>query len=824
MASPRRDLFLVITTAALLLLAACAPRVGTEQPRMTFTLPLESGKSLGQTFMARYDGLQGIAIYLRPELPVDGRLTLTLSDSPLGGRTISQTSLPLEKIDRKGYQRFNFPAVEKSSRQDYYLSLDVQGDGLTRASVGPGESYLYGAAYRNGAPEDAQLAFRLVYEPRRLVMGLAGEAVSWLGLLAAGFFLYILPGWGLLRLLYPAWSDRRWPEKIGLAAGLSLAIYPLLYLWTDRVSIHLGSLYAWLPPLAAAAYLGWVNLLKPGSYKTTRAALKQSLTDFDPSDLAYVLLALILFAARFWAVRLLDVPMWGDSYHHALVVQLLGDHGGLFDSWAPYAELQTFTYHFGFHTLAASLQTVSDLTATHATLWTGQLVNGLAALCLYPLAVKLGRNRWAGVAAVLVAGLLAPMPMGYVNWGRFTQLAGQVILAGAVYLMWETLSSEKRSYRLLILTGLVLAGLALTHLRVLIFAALFLPAYLIFYLRKDRIRTVLGRTLAFILIAAFLYLPWLIHTSSGQIISIFSNQITTPASQVLTGDDQVTTIGNLFDYLPAVVWLFLPVVVGWGLWRRERAFAVVSIWWWLVLIAGEPGWFGLPGSGAISMFAVLIAAYFPAALFYGAAAGWGAEILLTASQGGTVSAAAPRAERRWLAWGILLAALAAGLWGAWLRQADVQIGEHALALRPDLRAYRWIEENLPGDAHFLVNALLAFGKSTTSGTDGGWWLPLLAGRQITIPPMNYTFEDEPRPGYREWINALYKEIEAKGIADPAVLEMLRERRVSHVYIGQQQGSVSHFGVHNFDLDALQSSPDYRPVYHQDRVWIFEVMP
>jgi len=296
---------------------------------MTASLPLESGKSLGQTFMARYDGLQGIAINLRPDTPGKGTLTLTLSDSPLDGRIISQTSLLLEKIDRRGYYRFNFPAMENSSRQDYYLLVDMQGDGATRAAVGPGKSYLYGSAYRNGEPEDSQLAFRLVYEPRQLVVGLAGEALSWLGLLAAGFFLYILPGWGLLRLLYPAWSDRRWPEKVGLAAGISLAIYPLLYLWTDLAGLHLGSLYAWLPPLAAAAYLGWVNLLKPGSYGTTRAALKQSLTDFDPADLAYVLLALLLFATRFWAVRLLDAPMWGDSYHHALVVQLLGDNGGV---------------------------------------------------------------------------------------------------------------------------------------------------------------------------------------------------------------------------------------------------------------------------------------------------------------------------------------------------------------------------------------------------------------------------------------------------------------------------------------------------------------
>ena len=39
-----------------------------------------------------------------------------------------------------------------------------------------------------------------------------------------------------------------------------------------------------------------------------------------------------------------------------------------------------------------------------AVLWIGQLLNILAVMVLYPMAIKVGRNRWAGVVAVLVAG------------------------------------------------------------------------------------------------------------------------------------------------------------------------------------------------------------------------------------------------------------------------------------------------------------------------------------------------------------------------------------------------------------------------------------
>jgi hypothetical protein len=165
-----------------------------------------------------------------------------------------------------------------------------------------------------------------------------------------------------------------------------------------------------------------------------------------------------------------------------------------------------------------------------------------------------------------------------------------------------------------------------------------------------------------------------------------------------------------------------------------------------------------------------------------------------------------------------------GLWGASLCLGDVDIPDHALVLPPDLRAFAWIEQNTPRESRFLVNAQPAFYETATIGTDGGWWMPLLAGRQTTIPPMNYSFEQEPWDGYRDSINNLYQEIESKGIDDPEVINELRLRGVTHVYIGQQNGGVSHFGPSNFDLEALQSSPYYRLVYRQDRVWIFEVLP
>ncbi len=763
---------------------------------------------------------------------------MQLSTSPLGGESITQADLPLEQIDQKGFYRFNFPPLDRSAGEDFYTSIELSGNGKADAGVAPAENYTGGAAYRNSSPQEAQLAFRLTYDPKRLVFGLAGEVLNWLKLLAAAAFLFLLPGWGLLSLLYDAWGDRRWTEKIGLAAGVSLAVYPLLYLLSDLIGLHLGALYAWVPALIAAVYLTGKTIQRrrksQSKFQNTQvdkpAGFRQRARDYALHyglvDLAYLALAILVIAARFWSVRAFDLPMWGDSYHHSLITQLLLDHAGLFDSWAPYAEMQTFTYHFGFHTLSATLSYLTGFNAATATLWTGQIINILAIFSLVPLAVRMGRNPWAGVAAVLVAGMLVPMPNAYTNWGRYTQLAGQVILAAFIYLVWEVFDRERTDWRLVVLTGITLGGLSLTHLRVLIVAILFVAAYLLLSIRSGRFWSCLMRGVEVCALGGLLFLPWLVHTYSGQIMAIFASQITTPASQVPKSTDQISGIGNLLEFLPATLWLFLPVVIGWGFWRRERSILLVAVWCWLVWIAGEPGWYGLPGTGAVTIFAVLIAAYIPAALFYGAAAGWGMQSLESHAVHSPERGASKGASN----WPRLLEALisilviTAGVWVFNERLQDIQIGDHALALRPDLRAAEWIRKNLPADSRFLVNADLVFNESTTVGTDGGWWLPITAGRQTTIPPMNYSFEKEPWPGYREWINSLYLEIEELGIDSPQVVDEMRRRGITHVYIGQQQGSVSNFGTHNFDLEALQASKSFRPIYHQDRVWIFEVLP
>ncbi len=264
--------------------------------------------------------------------------------------------------------------------------------------------------------------------------------------------------------------------------------------------------------------------------------------------------------------------MWGDSYQHSVITQLIVDHGGLFTSWQPYAELESFTYHFGFHSLSAVYHWITGLPAHLSVMWVGQILNAFAVICLYPLALRMNRNPWSGVAAVFFAALLSAMPMFYVNWGRYTQLTGLVILPALVWATWTASDESGTSRRNIAFAALLLAGLGLTHYRVLIFAAGWFLALILVNSFSGGFKKTLLYLLVIGILAGLLLTPWLLRILRSDfldwIITLFPRSIN-PA--VISRPAE-----NPFAYLPRLTWFVLPLLVGWGLWRRNPATALVG--------------------------------------------------------------------------------------------------------------------------------------------------------------------------------------------------------------------------------------------------------
>lgn len=796
-----------LLAAFLLLITGCSSFADHDQTNVVLdaVVMLESGHPVGQTFVARHGGLSGVEVWLTPQLRTQGEIRLHLRSEPGSVEDLTTSILVLGKGSSPGFYRISFPPLPDSHSRYYYMFLELIGQGQIIVGAGPEDAYLDGALYRDHKPLDAQMAFRLVYDPRWIMVDLLKALLAGLGLLGVAALLYLVPGYALLAYLWRG-QPLPWLAQMGIAAGLSLAIYPLFFLWTDLVGLRLGALYAWIPIVGGVVVLArcYWHMRPRHGWRIIRHWIDSNA--FWPDLFSVVVLALV-FAVRLLVVRGLVAPMWGDSYQHTMIAQLLVDHRGLFDSWEPYASLKTLTYHFGFHSSVAVFHWLTGMPMPQAILWVGQIFNGLAVLAIYALVIKFGGNRWGGGVALLVAGLLLPMPMAYVNWGRYTQLAGQVILPAAVVCSVSLFETMRRNWNLATIVCILCGGLALTHYRVLIFYIIFVITWIILKISNQNWRRVLARVAQASCGSLALSLPWFIHMLAGNITQNFAKQLTTGAAQVSSFLKQYNSIGDISQFMSPIMWLFLAMMVGIGLWKHRQTALMISFWYFLLLIATNPDWVYLPGAGSISNFALFIAIYIPVGTIIGDMMGeWIARWAQSCGRVILIS--------------VLL--LVVGVLGLRLRMKDVQISQHALVTYPDLRAMEWIRKNTPRNAQFLINSFFAYGGSVIVGSDAGWWLPLLSGRGNTVPPLNYGSEQGPFPGYRLWINQMTALIQKKGIDHPITIDELKKRRITHVYIGQQQGRVNYLGPDRIDPKVLGSSNHYRLIYHQDRVWIFEV--
>jgi hypothetical protein len=131
---------------------------------------------------------------------------------------------------------------------------------------------------------------------------------------------------------------------------------------------------------------------------------------------------------RLMMVRDLVAPAWVDPVHHALITRLILEGGSFPVSYAPYVELGPTVYHAGYHSTQAVFQWLSGLDLPDGMLLFGQVLNAASIFAVYLLTTSLTGDKRAALLAAWIAGLFTPMPAYYVSWGRYTQLAGLLIL------------------------------------------------------------------------------------------------------------------------------------------------------------------------------------------------------------------------------------------------------------------------------------------------------------------------------------------------------------------------------------------------------------
>lgn len=789
----------------------CVSIVRPEQSDQTEFAILDKNQSIGQTFISRFDGLDAVVLNLNLEdIPV-GTLTLSIADGENKDTVISTTTFPLDQSSSGGEYQLAFPPIKESTNKFFYANLLFEGNGQVFVGKSHGSTYLNGSSYVNNVPEDFQLNFKLSYYLTDLLWGILQEFLYWICLIFLAFILFIIPGCGILCVFWPNSIRLHWFEKLALSAGISLAVYPILIFWTYVLGLNLGRIYAWLPPAIGLILILWNNRNRILERNFSKPNL---VSKIGFADITLAVISSLIFIVRFWVIRNLSIPLWGDSYQHTMVTQLIIDNNGLFNSWLPYVPLSSFTYHFGFHSLVSAFHWITQKPPAESLLWIGQIVNGIAVIAVFPLAYRIGKSVWAGTAAILISGLLTGIPMFFINWGRYTQLAGLTILPVVVFILHRLFRQEKLNLKLIIISTIGLIGLALTHMHVFIFALIYIAVELLLSFPESHIAKKIQNAIIVVIGTFILTLPWLSNLLNFDITKILIIQVSSVPKKIET-QILLPEMELISSFIPEFLFILTPVVIGWGFWKRSRGIFLICLWWLLIILASNPNWLSLPGLGVINNFSTVTSLYIPIGIMLGCGFGW--FVVLLGKQTDKLMI-----HGRWLEILVSMALVLMSVWGVAQRRNDIEVGDYTLAARPDENAARWITKNTEKDARFLVNSMFAFDDFAVVGTDGGWWLPLLADRDTTQPPVPYIIEDSYIPDYRELVNGLIDEITQKGIDHPDILDQLHKRKITHIYLGQQQGLVNSLSPMLTPADLL-SNTHFELVYHQDRVWIFKVL-
>ena len=739
---------------------------------------INSGESVGQTFTSLHRGLNDIGVTLSSENTSEGFLKLDLYDD--GSRTLLLSKEYSVAVSTPRFFILNFETQSNSYLKDYFLELTWEGSGPISFQTDAPESYSMGGLYLNSSPVMAQLSFSLTYDRLQLLLGLMLIAFKWFWQFFLTALILVLPGWTIMTYCWSDWKTYDFFLKLALAFGLSYALYPILFLFTDLINFHPGEpFYVWtVMGLSALFLLIYYRLdLKYKKFSVKNFIRSIQTNSENWQNVLFVFILCIIFLVKFWAIRTLDTPMWGDSYQHTVITQLLLDNNGLFESWQPYVPYETLTVHFGFHVISAMFAWISNLNASESVLWMAQISNALAALSLYPIAFKVsGNKKWAGMVAVIIAGLVLRYPNYYVNWGRYAQLSGQVLLPVVGFLLIEALFPKKSDLKSLAIVSLSLAGMALCYYRMPIFLIIWIPILLgemlVWLKNKENKFLPFFIRAALILLGMLVLLVPLFSRISG---STLAESVGSAQSQAL---DQVLSnfVRNLkstkyYYPEPLLILAVISAVIG-LLMKQWRVLAVVL--GMILLYAYNIGAIiNLPFSNFIDIFSIQLMAYIGVSVTIAYLFALVFESLEPIHPG--------------------IPAVLLGLISLFFAFTAKNVTDktHEMVTRPDLRAFQWIIENTDANTLFLVNGMTIYNNTSAVGSDAGWWISLLTNRENTMPPQYAVLNEKPNPpDYSDWTVDVINLFETHPPTSDEGIAALCSWGIDYIYIGQKQGSIN----------------------------------
>jgi len=475
--------------------------------------------TVAQSFQSPDANLHRVEIELAgappQSLPQDVKVRLLEGDG-LQGHTLYEAPLSAAQVISSagtGYLSVAFPAQADSAGKTYTLAVVTPGypvNSFIQPGYSPTDALSSGQLYTaDGAqPGDLAISAYSGYSLPALLSDAAG-AISGQWLLALAWLLWlVLPGLALLVWLPNGLSPG---QRLLAAPGVMALTWPLLLLLASLVGFTFSTGRMWVLLAVCALALALRAVLYFRS-RDTQDALRITHYALRPPDLvfwiSFGLVLLVTAVTRLLSLRRLEAAVGMDAYHHTVVSELFVRYGGIPHTFEPYAPLQSFTYHFGFHGLVAALSWLSGLKSPTDIMQLMPQVGQVAASVLPVPALalfgwKVLGNRWIGLVAGGLAGLVSVVPAYYVEWSRFTEGQALALLPVSWVLLLQALetnsefgtrnnddrrpTTENGSGDALRITHYALriplavigaAGLFLTHYRIAILYAGFVALYL----------------------------------------------------------------------------------------------------------------------------------------------------------------------------------------------------------------------------------------------------------------------------------------------------------------------------------------------------------
>ncbi len=542
----------------------------------------------------------------------------------------------------------------------------------------------------------------------------------------------------------------------------------------------------------------------------------------------FIVLFLLILVVQLSPLVGLWVTPGDDAKLYSLISLRIIESQGIPRNWGVFASSSWYTEYThlllpGFSSEVAFLYLLFGVSIPSGVSVLTSLFRSLTAATLYVLVWAMTRRRMPSVLAMAIYGLVIVEPtFGWFAWGGMAELAAISILPIAATGTYLLSGRGPMSWQLTVWTALLISGMSLLHPFTFFYYLAFLAALsIVLFIRHHFSRG----------ISVWLPMVLSLAIGSGPILNALSQELSvsplystvnpawTPTLNLSMSVTQaVFSLGSRFVtvYGLATTTILLiglaGLVASKGFFQPQRkVVGVLSLWYLLMFVLHEnnpnglfvipfPLWYRVDSNRAFGVTSLIIAGSIGLIGEYWIRRSISGQRFTHVLHHRNLRLLVKGNRKKFAIAGILLFLVTAQT------LANTRVTFVSRSASPitadDVTAFNWIRTQTPSNATFFVNL-----------ADAGSWIPVYAERRVVMPFGVVTNVS---------LLANYTQVVSTFAANPnstRSIQFLRTFGVNYIY----SGSARIYGRSGFDPIVLSATGGFKPVYHNNDVWIFQVV-